>query len=318
MIEYSKNLQIFSTIAYVLAIVIALIFRYFFKDKDDKKKHIPLFIISGLIIVFEICKQLRNATGFDYRFIFGMFRGKYREFDAYALPFHFCSFFTFWCIFQMIFINNEKLGKFFDNMSFLWATFIVLLIIFYPQMIWGNDIERIYDENEIIHGVYFHWFVLVYWFTDLLLRVYEFDFKKIYQAPLCMLIFGAIAIPAAHIFKKNFCSIYSYEGWEFLKPVFDKGYVAYNGLLIVIGIVLSLVIYLLITAVDKLRKKINNKKLTIVGYCIFVVLMIILFFVSKLTGYTVLQPLYSIWLLVLFLISFIPAVIIKEKDIVKA
>jgi len=309
MIQYSKNMQIFSLIAYSLAFIVSLLIKKYYSKHEDKDRHLPLYIIGIVIIILEIGKQGRNILGYNYRNIFATFRGITGKFDAYALPFHFCSFFIFWLILQLIFSKNQKISHIIDNMSFLWSTIVVLLILVYPDMIYGGDVESLINGEEILHTIYFHWLVILYWTIDLLLQVYEFKINEIYQAPLCMIFYGLLAIPAAHIFKKNYCSIYSCEGWSFLEGVFNKGYFIYDGLLIIIGIILSTTIYLAICGIEKIRKYYKNNKLSNYGYYIFALLFITLFVISAFTNYTLLMPLYSIYIILIYIISFIPATI---------
>ena len=159
------------------------------------------------------------------------------------------------------------------------------------------------------HTLLFHSLVLLYFGVALSLRTYKFDLKKIYQAPICMLIFGTFAIPAAHIFKENYCSIYSYDGWDFLKPVFDKGYFAYDGLLVILGIVLSTILYVAICGIEKLRDKVKDNKWYLIGYYALIPALIILLLISKSLGFEALRPMYAIYLLLIVFICELPATI---------
>jgi len=310
MIQYTANTQIYQTVCYIIVLAISLLLRYFLKNKSPFIKRLPLYILGGIIIALEIGKQIRNFSGYNYRYLFAMFRGLTNEFDAYALPFHFCSFFIFFCLFQIIFMKNKKLGPLFDNLTFVWATLIAILVMFYPDMIYGVEIEEFVEgRTEFMHPLLFHGLVLLYWGIALALRTYKFSIKQLYQAPICMLIYGAFAIPASHITKQNFCSIYNYEGWDFLAGVFEKGYFVYDGLLVIIGMVVSTIIYLAILGEESLRDKVKDSSWYFAGYVAMIPAFIILLLISKTTGYTVLQPLYSVWLVLVCFICCLPATI---------
>jgi len=309
MLQYNESMQVFSTIAYSLVILITLVVQYFFKNKSEFVKRIPIYVVGILIVLLELGKQLRNITGYEYGTFFAMFRGITDEFSAYALPFHFCSFFIFWIIFEFAFFKNKKIRAFFENMSFLWSLFVFILIFFYPDMIYGGAVEDVYSGEEITHTTIFHFLVVLYFGLTLALRTYNFEIKKIYQSPLCMLIYGAIAIPAAHVFKENYCSIYSCEGWDFLQSVFDMGYVVYDGVLIIIGVVISLILYVSIWFVEKLRDKVKDNKLYLIGYLAMIPGMFILLLISKSSNYEKLQGLYPIYLTLVAFICCLPATI---------
>jgi len=312
MIQYSKELQIFTVIAYSIIILLAIGLKFLLKNKKDSIKEIPLNVIGIIIIVLEINKQVKNCLGYHYRLIF---RNEIFAdgFQAYALPFHFCSFFIFWIIFKFIFFKNEKLSMLFKNMAFLWSALITFLMVLYPGIVYGDEVERLINSNVLEHTVVFHFLVAAYFAIACALRTYRFKLKDIYYAPIGILIFGALAIPAAHIFKENYCAIYKNDGWSFLDPIFNKGYVIYNGLLVIVGIVLSIIAYLIIILVEKLRDKIRDNNWYSYGYIGFVLMMIGLFFVSKGSSYEKLKPLYSVYLILLGVIAMIPANI---KDII--
>lgn len=111
-----------------------------------------------------------------------------------------------------------------------------------------------------------------------------------------MLFYGAFAIPAAHLLKTNYCSIYSAEGWGFLDPVFAKGYFLYDSVIVLIGIIVSLILYSSIVFVGHLRDKVEDNKYYRMGYKIMIPTLFILLLISKWTGYTQLQPIYCIYL----------------------
>jgi len=174
MLQYDKSMQIFTAIAYSIVIIISLIISKLLKNKEEKTKKIPLYIISGLILFLEMHKQIRNCLGYNYNYFYAIFKGMTNEFDTYALPFHFCSFFMFWVLFDLIFMKHERLSKFFNNMAFLWATFIFVLMFFYPEMVYGSAIRNLILDGNLEYSTVFHFLVLLYFWNSFIFKDLSF------------------------------------------------------------------------------------------------------------------------------------------------
>ncbi len=318
-LQYSESYQNIFTLSFSIIIAISVLVVFLLKNKSEKIKRIPLYIIGGILVVLEISKQIKNLTGFYTQHYFSFLTGETAELDYWAFPFHFCSFFVFWCLFQLIFMNNKKLSLFFDNMAFIWSTFIVALVIVYPGMVFGGTATNVYETGVINSTTLFHLIVLLYWGIALGLRTYKFDIKKLYQAPLCFIIYGAIVIPAVHIFKQNYCSLYFPDGWDFLEPIYAKGIVVYDAFLVLLGVILVTIVYLACIGIGKLRDKVKDNKWYQIGYLAMIPGMIILFTISKNNGYDQFGYFYFIYLLLVAFICELPATIIGHtKELIKS
>lgn len=309
-LQYDQAYQVVFTIAYSIIIFISVILGILLKNKSDKVKRIPLYIIGITLVVLEISKQIKNVAGYDYQTFFSFITGERSEFDLWGLPFHFCSLFIFWCLFQLIFMNSKKISILFDNLAFIWATFISVLVIFYPGMVFNAAINGVYQTGKINHTSLFHLLVVLYWGIALSLRTYKFDIKKVYQAPVCVLIYGAFVLPAVHIFKQNYCSLYFPDGWDFLVPIYEKGIVAYDGFLIALGIILITIVYLALLGIEKLRDKVKDNKWYLIGYLLLIAGLIALYFVSKNSGYEKFGEMYAVYLVLVTVICELPATLI--------
>lgn len=309
-LQYSEAYQYIFTLAFSIIIGLTVLIVFLLKNKSEKVKRIPLYIIGAILVVLEICKQIKNYNGYYTQHYFSFLTGETAELDYWAFPFHFCSFFVFWCLFQLIFMNNKKLSIFFDNMAFIWATFISLLMLIYPGMIFGGTVTNFYETGVINSTTLFHLIVLLYWGIALGLRTYKFDIKKIYQAPLCFIIYGTIVIPAVHIFKQNYCSLYFPDGWDFLVPVYEKGIVVYDAFLVLLGVILVTIVYLACIGIGKLRDNVKDNKFYLIGYLLMIPGLIVLFTISKNSGYDPLGYLYFVYLTIVAFICELPATII--------
>jgi len=306
MFQYDYPLQLFTTIQLALVITIAILLKFILKNKNDFIKRLPIYIVAGILVVMEIHKQLRNATGYDYSVLWGICKGRTGIYTGYALPFHFCSFFIVWILLQMVFYKQKKLRSFFENMGFLWSTMITIATFFYPTSIYGGAITELFQSGELSHTVAFHSLVVLYFALSCSLRTYSFTLKKLWHAPLSIIIYAAVAIPAAHLLNENYCNILQTNGILFLDAIFEKGYVIYNGSLVLIGCLSSLLIYSIIYGVEKLRNMTENPEWFIYGYIAVIPMLFILFGISGAFDFEKLKTTYALLMTLVFIICLAP------------
>jgi len=317
MFVYTKEQQIVLTIAYSIILFISSLTYLIFKNKSYKSKRIPIYVISITLLVLEIFKQIKNAIGYSEAYFFTFIYGLKDNFDLFSLPFHFCSFFIFFAFLSFVFRNNKKIGLFFENMTFIWSSIITFLIILSPELIYSFNINKLYYDGfqYLGHNLIFHWLVLLYFIISFKLKIYNLDLRKIYQVPICVLIYGSVVIPMAYILNENYCQVLYNGVFTMFDSIYQTSNVLYDSVLLIIGIVLMMAFYILIYFIDKLRKiNVDNNINKNINYLDFIVVLLVLL-LSALTDYYVLGKYYGFYIFVsiLLLISTLKIINIYKK-----
>lgn len=314
MFIYDNSFQLFLTFVYIFSILSGLILRFFLKNKSPIIKRIPIIVLSILFVVLEINKQLRNALGYDYAVLFGMMRGVKGEYTNYGLPFHFCSFFIFLLLLQVIFFKKEKARKVLENLSFLWSSLIVVCTFFNPSAIYSESVPALFQGAGFTHTILYHSLVIFYFFVSLSLETFHFELKKIWYAPVSIIVYAAIALPAAHLINENYCNILSIPN-EFLTNIINKyGYFAYNGLMLITGCVGATLLYLVISLIQIFAKNIVHKNVFSYGIIGLIPTFILILGIGNAVGPEKIQSFYALLLLAGIILCLLPGIVMEIKD----
>ena len=114
MFKYSKEQIIGLIVSFAFILAIAVMLRYFFRNKRENIRKIPQQIITILIFATELAKNIICATSGDFNSI---------------LPYSFCSFFWFWFV-----VGDFTAGKFSDScnaISFVGSISMSFLLVFF-------------------------------------------------------------------------------------------------------------------------------------------------------------------------------------------
>ena len=160
-----------------------------------KIKYIPLQVISTLLLVLEVIKQI-NAASQD---------GSY---DLFALPFHYCSLFIY--LLPLHSFYHGKHSRITDATSFGILSALMLFMILMPSVVYTDEnIIHFFDSYRDFHTVFFHNLVVFYFMLTLALKLYEFDVKRdLTIIGVFLSIYVVIASILAYSLKTNFHNLY--------------------------------------------------------------------------------------------------------------
>ena len=176
--------------AFAIMIAVAILMRKLLINKSFEVRMIPIKIISVILVVIEIGKQICSAS---------------RGYNLYHIPLHFCSIFLY-ILPLMAFYR----GKYQESMrsvacSTMLALFIGMLTI--PSVIYSADrINTFFDDYLSFHTVFFHNLVMLALFITVALDLHRPSGKR--RETLFVTLFGtgfvAIAASASHILQTNY------------------------------------------------------------------------------------------------------------------
>lgn len=281
-LEYDESLMIVASIGYAISLFITIVLYKIFGHKDLKTRRIPLFILTMIILLFEIIKQIKNIIpGLNPATL--DFKDYGLSFNGYALPFHLCSFFIFFPILALV--TKGKVRDFFENITLVWAVAISAFTVLYPQSVYGDQVREFYNGGNFLHSILFHQSAVLYLMLVIALRPYDIGLKKSWYVPIGFLVYGVIAIPMAFIFNANYCSILSCDFFPILDTLrVNYGYFVYLPILMIIGMIFGTILYLASVGVMCLRKKIKSELGFFIGFCITCVLLIPVAFIYRALG----------------------------------
>lgn len=166
---WTKTHAILLIPTFIVIIIAAWFIGYKLKDKDEKAKRLPLQIVTIVLVVFELIKQIRG-------FVVG--------YDLYWLPLHFCSLFLFTLPFASFY--NGKHKEIVDVITGVVGACLFMFMAIYPNIVYSE--EYIVDAFKFItfrggnfvafHSVAFHSIALFSYFLFLFLNICKFNTKR--------------------------------------------------------------------------------------------------------------------------------------------
>ena len=190
MFEYSKTDLIILLPSLALFIILSIALRFILKNKSERVKNIPFIIISAILVILEIIKQIINFTS--------------EEINLFSLPFHYCSLFVYF--FPLAHFTKGKVKDFFTPVAFITALAMSIVFYFCPRGIIGDSTNLMFEEFLPFHSVTFHLLVIFYTILYIALNLYTPTKKGTLNLIITMLIYCAIAIPLAHVLQTNYCN----------------------------------------------------------------------------------------------------------------
>ena len=181
-----------------LIIIISSFFLYkFLRNKDEKKRMIPILVITIILLVFEFFKQLLSFI---------------RGYDLYHIPLHFCSLFLYFLPLASFYKGKYK--DVFRTLAGVISTCLFLFMAIYPLLIYpdgdvermqaflkGDDIYRFFQ----FHSVVFHNIALFSFFFFAFGDVAKHETKRdIKVIIISFAIYSVIAGILANLIDTNF------------------------------------------------------------------------------------------------------------------
>lgn len=175
--------------ALIIYIAIAWGIGKLFKNKDEKIRLIPIHIITGLITVLEIIKQVRSLV---------------MGYDLGDLPFYYCSLFLY--LYPVVSLYRGKNKNSFRTLAFVSGMTLLGVMLVMPEMVYSKgNIDNFFVDFGDFHTVIFHNLVLLGTFLLLSLGFVKVDLKRdllvvfIFYTTYCV-----IAAPMANLLGQNY------------------------------------------------------------------------------------------------------------------
>lgn len=220
-------------------------------------KYIPLQIITVILLVLEVMKQINAAKSGTY--------------DLYALPFHYCSLFLY--LLPLHSFYHGKYSHVTDTAAFACLASLFFDMLVMPENIYSSScILDLFGSFSNFHTVVFHNLVLLYFMLTIALRLYKIDTKHDMKVMTVFLaIYVIIAATLSYTLKVNFHNLYRCNiGFieDVRLAVVDAigvfGTILYVVLLFILTILFAYAAYfltrLIIKVIDKISEKLGEKQ----------------------------------------------------------
>lgn len=250
--------------AFAVMIALSILLGYLLRNKEEKYRMIPIQIISVILLVLGVIKQ-----------VYYLIRPE--GYDMFAIPAHFCSLALF---FLPIFAFYK--GKYKENIrafTYLCCAVIMVFMIIYPRLEFSaKHIVNFTKSIKSFHTVTFHLLVCFAFMLIIALRLYDYDTKRDKKIiPIWIGIFCVISASVSHLLKTNFNNFYaSSVGFvenirtDMISQIGWIGQLIYVVFMIALTIGFSYACYYLVRGaillIQKIIKRIKQKKnLEIIG-----------------------------------------------------
>lgn len=236
-------------IALLIVFIITIIVYLLTKNKSNKIKKLPLFIVSSIMLCLEVVKQILAISDYSY----------------WSIPLHFCSFFLFWTLLAT-FSKNDNWSKMGYNMSVVFGILFLLLFYINPSTIIGSSSENILQSFSSFHTFVYHHLMIL--FVFLTFSQSQFKPKTNHAIRIFVLYtsYAVLAIAFAHLLQVNFTNLLS-SNIPFMQAVLDNfGIVVYTTIMYFVGLVgclgafgASYSVYKSVNKSKQRKQKIKNK-----------------------------------------------------------
>jgi hypothetical protein len=175
-------------------VIVSLLLRYILGSKPLRIRLIPFQVITVLLLVLELGKQINSSIG---------------SYDLYSIPLHFCSMALF--TMPVMSFYNGKHAQIVRAVTASVCGSIFLLTAIYPELIYsGACVDSYFTDFGSFHTVTFHNLVMFAFLLIPALNLHEEPGRHDVRASaLFILGYSAVAAPLAQILKVNFNNFYS-------------------------------------------------------------------------------------------------------------
>ena len=246
MFRWSDSDKIAIPIMLGCIILVSVALFFILRNKNEKIKRIPFKIISLSLIILEVVKQIYFISTGTY--------------TARQIPAHFCS-----LIVIIIALNEflpKKFSKWLDASSVVFPIIALVLLLVDPKSMIGSSSSNIFKNFPTFHAFMFHALVVAYPILKLTTIKIEHNLKYCFTFVGIIVFYASYAVPIAFKFNHNYINILKSAFPPLEKFRLACGQLAYDLVLFVIGVSVSILIYLIWYFIEKLVKKRRNKNAT--------------------------------------------------------
>lgn len=187
---YTKAERIVLPIAFLIMLLISLLLRLLLLDKSDKIKRIPFLVVTSVMVVGELVKQIR-----------GMIIG----YDLWWIPLHFCSTFFVW--FSLAEFTSGEFARRMKSVAFLTTLCLFVAMYISPRAILGSACENIFSSFSSAHSFFFHQLAIFYLLLSLALNRVNIRRIDAYYWITCMSVYFTVAVIFAYALNTNYFSL---------------------------------------------------------------------------------------------------------------
>ncbi len=189
---YTKSELIVLPIALFIMIAITFVLYYFLKEKSTKIQALPFQIITLLLILGEIAKQIIEFNNPD-------------GYDLWAIPLHFCSTYFFWFSLAEFSTGNFKTTM--QNVAFVATIYLVVGIYVSPIGIIGHACDNIFESFSTAHTFFFHHLVILYFILGVAFKRFAPEKKHANTWVVCFGCYFILATACAHLLDTNYFNL---------------------------------------------------------------------------------------------------------------
>lgn len=223
-----------------IIIIVSLILCLLLRKKSEKIKNIPLAIITIVMLVMEVVKQILSFK---------------EGYSTWTIPLHFCSLFLYF--YPLATLAKGKVKDFGVTMAFVSSALMFMLFYFNPSSIISGSASDVFGSFSNFHTFTYHHLVILFLFTGLLLNMFKVSKKSFVYVLIGFTIYAIVAVPMAYVLNTNFCNILT-SNIGFMESLrLSVGQIIYTIVMFLFAISASFVLILLKLGITKL----NNKKL---------------------------------------------------------
>lgn len=175
----------------IIIILISLVLYAILKNKKDRIKEIPLVVITCILLVMEVVKQVRE------------FKSGY---DNWAIPLHFCSLFLYF--YPLAVFAKGKIKDFGKTMSLVCSSLMFIMFYINPDSIIGRGTTANFlTSYGLFHTFIYHHLVVLFLVLSIMLNFYKFKKENFIHVLIGFSLYAIISVPMAHVLNTNFCNI---------------------------------------------------------------------------------------------------------------
>ncbi len=179
-------------VCFLVMVGIAVLLRFLLKGKTEKIRSIPFIVITILLWVGEIIKQILELTSA-------------KGYDFWALPLHLCSTYFIW--FALAEFTGAKIRVRMQNIAFVMTLYVVVGLYAGPRTIIGSSCENVFASYSTAHTFFFHHLVILYALLTVALGRFHPQKKDVWLFAGCMAAYFVIACACAHLLKENYLNL---------------------------------------------------------------------------------------------------------------
>lgn len=189
--NYGKNEIIVMMLMLLALIAITFVLWFFLHKKERKIRNIPLIVITSIMLVLEVVKQIVNLCEPTY--------------DLNAIPMHFCSLFLYF--FPLAVFCRGKVQNFGLTMSLVCGAWLFVIFYWNPDPVIGMSPTHIFENFSNFHTFVYHHLAVLFLLVSLSLNMYNISKWSFFHTVVGISIYAAIAIPLSYGLGVNFCNL---------------------------------------------------------------------------------------------------------------